>query len=697
MTTLTINGHDPALLQAPAQDDFVSRFLDRTGRLLDAGLLRRLGNCRVLVAGCGGVGGAAALSLARLGVGRFTLADPGVFDEPDVNRQWAADTAALGRNKAAVYAEWLRRINPDVEVDICPRGVTAENVADLVDGADLAIDCLDISVDLALRSRLFALAAEKGIHGITAPVLGFGTLLAVADPHGMSMQAIIDLIRQTAATGRLPRFVREFYHSESMTALERHLAGGRLPSLSIGPVLGGALASTEALLILLRRFGAPCREPICLPRVVLMDTLAARYRVAVLPELIAREPAKQGPLERRELLRTAGFNTHHLPAERVELDLRTDSWAELTPAAEEEASDGSDLSEAFRQLYGYAHVLPVTRGRAAEAVLATALVRAESTVVSNGLFPTARYHIESRGATLLDLGGALPRPADLDLNKLDGLLAEQAVSCVWVEACANAVGGGPLSLSNLRAAFERCQRAGVPLVLDASRLLENVLLSPVLRKRPEPRELLREFTKHSDACVLSATKDFRVRQGGFVATHSAELAARLGDLVLAFGCALPTEAGPALTAALAGKAFAAARQRLELVQGLHRRLTALGVPLLQPAGGHAVVVDAGALLPHLSAEQFPAQALACELYRRAGVRCAPHFGSERHVAEGRALVRLAVPVGRHVADDLEPLVEALAAIRLQPGDVTGLRLISQSAGAVGALLARWEPMEGRGA
>lgn len=687
MTTATTRRR-PTRRSLPA--NYAERFLHRTSRLLDATALQRLRGSRVLIAGCGGVGAAVAVSLARLGVGHFTLADPGRFDEPDVNRQWGADTSTLGQNKALVYRDWLRRIHPDIAVTTETHGVTPATVDQLVAGADLVVDCMDLSVSLELRTRLFALAAAQGAYSITAPVLGFGALVAVAAPDGPSMEPVVELIRQTLTTGKLPRFVHDFYAPSAVAALERDLGTGRVPSLSIGPVLAGGLASMEALVALLSPHPPAFRQPLCLPQVILMDGLKAQHRIASLPELVGQRSCKSTSADRVELLQMTGYNPYLLPAERVAFDLMTDSWAEV-PAGDAGTAPATDASaeQRFCELYGFPHALAVTRGRAAEALLATALVRPGTMVVGNALFPTARFHLDSRGANLLD--SARDNAADIDLEQLRAALHSETVSCVWLEACCNAVGGAPLSLANLRETHDLCRKAGVPLVLDATRLLENVLLEDATGS---DQERLHAFTCLADACVLGATKDFPVRHGGFVAARSASLFGALCDGLLASGTGLADEHKRTLAGFLTADAFGAVRQRVALVAELRRRLETADVPLVGPPGGHAVLVDAAALLPHLSAAQFPVQALAAALFARAGVRTAEHYYSQRQHAAGRQWLRLAVSIERYRMEDLEQVAAALAAIRRQPEQVAGLRKVAQPPGAAGQYLARWELASG---
>ncbi len=711
-------------------DDYLHKFLNRTGKILNEEALGALRKARILIAGCGGVGGAVALTMARLGVEHFTVADPGRFDEPDVNRQWAADTSTLGLNKAAVYADRLRRINPDLRVRLHPEGVHWKNVDALVADADLVIDCLDVSVDGLLRARMFRRAEEKGIHAITAPVLGFGAFVVIASPNGMSMDPMLEFLNDPSGIPKLPPLFRSFYSSSCIEAMERDMASGKLPSISIGPVLTGALVSTEALLILTKGHLTPWREPVCLPNVLMMDSFTGRFQVIKISELFkddsntgeeVNEPSrnlgneclnleriKADRLKRLSLLRSVSLNTNLLPSNRIELDLLTDSWGEIEAAPEIETSKNrpGDCDGRFRELYGYPHVLSVTRGRFAEALLANAVVKPGSIAIGNGLFPSTRFHIESRGAKLLQLNadhgmsGALlvPFRADLDLEQLDRLLAareQQPVSCVWLDTCANAVGGAPLSLTNLKAVYARCSAAGVPVILDATRLLENIHLcremEPELGEM-DPQRLLYEFTRHSDACAMSAMKDFRVKKGGFVACHSEELFFKVRDLLLAFGNGLTDEHKILLHEAMQGDPLRAAQKRVELVKNLHEQLLDHGLPILGSRGGHGVFVDVSRLLPHLKPEEYPVQALTNALFVEYGIRGGEHFYTAQQKDQGELLLRLAWPLSLYGDAAVKRLVLALDHIQKNPQEIKGLRKVFQPQGALGAFLTRYEPL-----
>jgi molybdopterin/thiamine biosynthesis adenylyltransferase len=266
--------------------DYSSRFTDRTQRLVGEATVRSLRDRCFVVAGCGGVGGAAAIMLARMGVSRFLLADPGRFDPPDANRQWAANASTMGANKSRSYAEILSLINPDAHVVTVPEGVTPGNVPDIVASADVVLDCLDVSVSIDLRAKLYEHCRRRGVYCISAPVLGFGVLLAASLPDGASMDPFIELLKSVAGSGKIPAALRQVFAPMSLDAIERDLPGGKVPSLAIGPTLGAAFASTEALVVLAGRHSPIWRQPLCLPRVLAVDALRMKYEFLDIDELL---------------------------------------------------------------------------------------------------------------------------------------------------------------------------------------------------------------------------------------------------------------------------------------------------------------------------------------------------------------------------------------------------------------------------
>jgi tryptophanase len=434
--------------------------------------------------------------------------------------------------------------------------------------------------------------------------------------------------------------------------------------------------------------------------------------------------------QREQALREAAFNLFRLPARLVTIDLLTDSgmvamsarqWAALLEADESYAGAESfvRLEASVRGVTGYDHVIPAHQGRAAERLLFEALVRPGDVVPGNTHFDTTRANLERLGAVAVDLPvpaalqPALEAPfkGDIDLEALEELLDDSApgsVPLVLMTLTSNTSGGQPVSMANLAAVRCLCDRHGVPLFLDVARFAENAWLlkerDPALASS-SPRAIARAAFDLADGCVMSAKKDALVHIGGLVAVRDAAVAARIrAAMVVTEG--FPTYGG------LAGRdldAMAIGLQevlepayladRIAQVRGLGDRLHAAGVPTVRPVGGHAVYLDARAFAPHLRALDLPGQAVACELYRHAGIRTSEvgQLMRGRPGADGREapvsldLVRLAIPRRVYTCCHLDYVAEAVEdvwrdAARLQP-----LEIVDQSA-ALRHFTARLRPL-----
>jgi tryptophanase len=337
----------------------------------------------------------------------------------------------------------------------------------------------------------------------------------------------------------------------------------------------------------------------------------------------------------------------------------------------------------------------VHQGRAAERLLFGAAVRPGDVVPSNTHFDTTRANVEAVGALALDLPcdeaadtrSSFPFKGDMHLGRLEACLVENAgkVPLVMLTVTNNALGGHPASMANVRAVRGLCRAVGVPLILDACRFAENVWL---VREREAaesaraPREIARELFELADGCTFSAKKDGLCHIGGFLALRDGRLAERLRrDMVLGEG--FPTYGG------LAGRDLEAIAQGLREVleedylrhrHACVRRMVGLldgrAIPVVRPAGGHAVFLDAGRFLPHVPACEFPGQALAIELYLEGGVR-ACEIGSLMHGALGRPaheLVRLAIPRRTYTWSHLEYAVEVVARVWRRRRSIGGVAI-----------------------
>jgi tryptophanase len=441
-----------------------------------------------------------------------------------------------------------------------------------------------------------------------------------------------------------------------------------------------------------------------------MRTRIEPYRVKVVEPL----PVTTAE-EREEVLALAGWNLFRVPAEMVTVDLLTDSgltamsarqWAAIMDGDEAYAGARSfqRFQEAVCALTGYEHVIPVHQGRAGERLLFENTLMPGDVVPGNTHFDTTRANIERLGARALDLPApgarspALPAPfkGNVDIEALEDTLADGRVRVpfVVITATSNSCGGQPVSLENLRQASRVCRAAGVPLYLDAARFAENAWL---VREREagmadvSPRAIARAMFDLADGCLMSAKKDGLVNIGGFLALRDGRLAGRLrGDMVVGEG--FPTYGG------LAGRDLEAIAvgldevldprylaDRIAQVRSVGERLHAAGVPVMRPTGGHAVYLDSRAFAPHIHPLELPGQAIACELYRYAGVRACEigQLMSGRPDANGVErqvpldLVRLAIPRRVYTCCHLDYVVEAVCDVYAGRQRLSGFEIVEQ--------------------
>ena len=430
--------------------------------------------------------------------------------------------------------------------------------------------------------------------------------------------------------------------------------------------------------------------------------------------------------EREALLRAAGYNLFGIPADAVTIDLLTDSgtgamsaeqWAALTRGDESYAGSTSffRLRDVVQTLFGFEDVLPVHQGRAAERILFGIVCAPGQTVLGNTHFDTTRANIEASGARGVDLPIAVglepareaPFKGDIDLGALERMLGElgrDCVAAVVMTVTNNALGGQPVSLGNLQKTSEICRRFRVPLFLDAARFAENAWLArerdPQLAAR-SVAEVARMYFDAVDGFLLSAKKDALCHTGGLLGLRDPVLRARARQVgVITEG--FPTYGG------LAGRDLEAMARGLEesvdptylayraaCARYLAHGLDSLRIPYVRPPGLHAVYVDAGAMLPHLSPSELPAQALAIELYRLAGIRTCEMgtlLRGEGHT--GPELLRLALPRRTYTQSHVDYLIEALGEIAVRRDLIGGYRVVDAPA-ALRHFTARLEPMPAR--
>lgn len=240
--------------------DYLEAFSRHDG-LLSPAEQERLRSSHVAIVGMGGVGGIHLATLARLGIGRFTIADPDRFELVNMNRQYGARIDTLGRRKVDVMADEARRINPDVEIRTFPEAIRAETTAEFLEGADLFVDGIDFFA-LEMRRRLFRQAAANGIYSVTAGPMGFGAAWLAFHPLGMSFDRYFDLKDDQTELERLIAFVAgltpALLQRTYIDAQRVSLKTGRGPSAALACHLCAGVVAAEAVKILLGRGGVSC-------------------------------------------------------------------------------------------------------------------------------------------------------------------------------------------------------------------------------------------------------------------------------------------------------------------------------------------------------------------------------------------------------------------------------------------------------
>src|SRR5579863_4084828 len=421
------------------------------------------------------------------------------------------------------------------------------------------------------------------------------------------------------------------------------------------------------------------------------------------------EPLHHTTVAQREIyLKRAGYNLFLVNAANILIDLLTDSgtsamsteqWAALMRGDESYAGSESffRLKRVADELTGLRHMIPTHQGRAAERILFAVMCQPGQIVPSNTHFDTTRANIESTGARAVDL--PIPAAADtqarldfkgnMDVDALEALIAAEGaakIPLVMLTVTNNSGGGQPVSMANIEAVKRVARHHGIPLYLDACRFAENAWF--IREREPgyatwSPKQIAQKMFSFADGCTFSAKKDAFANIGGFLCSNDDRIfQAETNLLILTEG--FPTYGG------LAGRDLEAIavgldeildpdylRYRIISTGYLGRHIADHGVPIVEPPGGHAIYIDAGRMLSHIPKEQFPAQALAVELYRHAGIRSV-EIGSVMFGAAARhELLRLAIPRRVYTQSHIDYVVEAILEVHGYRERIRGMRIVEE--------------------
>lgn len=423
--------------------------------------------------------------------------------------------------------------------------------------------------------------------------------------------------------------------------------------------------------------------------------------------------------EREHFLMAAGYNTFKLAAEDVYIDLLTDSgtsamsdyqWAGIMQGDESYAGARNyyHLEETVEKIFGFRHFVPTHQGRAAEHILCAVLVERGMFIPNNNHFDTTGANIRAVGGQPVDLvideardpGCYHPFKGNMDIRKLREFIEQtgpERIPFGMITITNNAGGGQPVSMVNIHAVADTYHRYGIPFFIDACRYAENAYF---IKLREDgyadhsPLEIAQEMFSVADGCTMSAKKDGLVNIGGLLCVNDDDLFESIRQtLILREG--FPTYGGLAgrdLEAMARGLEEALDEEylayRLSQTEYLGNGLLENGIPIVQPPGGHAIYIDAGAFLPHIPRDQFPGQALVIELYLAGGIRAVelgsvafayPDPATHRIVHPPLELVRLAIPRRVYTQSHLAFVIETLAEIAHHRAALRGVQIVKEPA------------------
>ncbi|HRE68514.1 MAG TPA: tyrosine phenol-lyase [Cyclobacteriaceae bacterium] len=434
--------------------------------------------------------------------------------------------------------------------------------------------------------------------------------------------------------------------------------------------------------------------------------------------------------QRIKFIREAGYNTFLLRSEDVYIDLLTDSgtnamsdqqWSAFMRGDEAYAGSKSyyRLEEAIQKYYGYKYIIPTHQGRGAENILSQILIKKGDIVPGNMYFTTTRLHQELAGGSFHDIiideahdpNNEFPFKGNVDLNKLDALVKKygaKKIPYVSIATNVNMAGGQPISLKNLKELRAYTRKHGIRIIHDMTRVAENAFFIQQREagyERKNIKTIVKEICSLTDGATMSAKKDALVNIGGFMATNDWDVFEEARNRVVIYE-GLHTYGGLAgrdMEAIAIGIEESLSDQhqhaRVGQVEYLGHKMESFGIPIVKPIGGHGIFVDAKAFLPHLRQDEFPAQALAAEIFIDSGVRT-----MERGVVSaGRKqngenyypkleLVRFTMPRRVYTQAHMDVVAESAAAVFEKRNKIKGLKMVYEPK-YLRFFQARFEPLK----
>lgn len=418
--------------------------------------------------------------------------------------------------------------------------------------------------------------------------------------------------------------------------------------------------------------------------------------------------------QRQKAIKEAGYNTFLLKSEDVYIDLLTDSgtsamsdrqWAGLMQGDEAYAGSKNfyNLEKSVKEYYGYKYLIPTHQGRGAENILSQVMIKKGDIVPGNMYFTTTRLHQELAGGTFVDViideahDSENPHPfkGNIDLDKLTGVIKKygaKRIPYICVAVTVNMAGGQPVSMENLRAVRQLTAKHGIRIFLDMTRIAENAFFikqrEPGFAKR-SIKSIVKEICSLTDGATFSGKKDALVNIGGFLALNEEDKFNEASNLVVVYE-GLHTYGG------LTGRDMEAMaigieeslqedhmKARIGQVLYLGDKLMEYDIPIVTPIGGHGIFIDAKKFLPHLKQDQFPAQALAAELYEDAGIRtmergivsAGRNAKTNDHYYPKLELVRLTIPRRVYTQAHMDVISESVATVYERRNKIKGLSMV----------------------